>query len=199
MRWFYTLMYMLTRIVLWPFFPIYSPDRNKIPEGGAIICANHSHAVDPFLVAYACGRRDWIHVMAKKELFVPVLGWMLKTAGIFPVSRGESDIGAIRTAITYLKNGDKILMFPEGTRVSEGESVAAKTGAVRLAAKLDVPIVPVYVPREKRLFRRLRISIGEPYLTGKVKNTELTEQCETLMQKIYELAPRRVAADNSRT
>lgn len=68
--------------------------------------------------------------MAKIQLMrVPVIGWLLGKAGIFGVDRGHADMHAAKTALRCLKEGHKLLIFPEGTRVEEGENVDAKAGA----------------------------------------------------------------------
>ena len=80
------------------------------------------------------------------------------------VERGKADIGAVKAAMKYLKNGQQILIFPEGTRVSEEESAAAKGGVSMLSVRTASPIVPIYLDSEKHLFRRVHIVFGEPYV-----------------------------------
>ena len=163
--------------------------REKIPEGAAIICANHSSMTDPVLIAFAFGRGHYIHFMAKKELMTtPVVGFVLRNIDAFPVDRGANDTQSVRTAMRYLKMGEKILMFPEGTRVSEDEAVAAKTGAVRLASRLNVPIIPVHIPRRKGLFSRPNIGIGDPICIEKPEDGDYTEITENLMRSINTMA-----------
>ena len=164
MRFFYNLLW----CIVWPFFNLVHPvrhiGREHIPEGGAVVCGNHSSLGDPLCVTFAMGRRHQLRAMAKIELMrVPVLGWLLGKAGIFGVDRGKADVGAIKTAIRFLKSRDKVLLFPEGTRVRDGEDSSAKTGAAMLAIRTGVPILPVYIPEKKRLFRSITVVIGEPY------------------------------------
>ena len=162
----------------------------NIPEGGAIVCANHSHFTDPIFAAVAVGRKNWMHFMGKAELFKnPILKWVFERLGAFAVNRGENDLTAIKTTMKYLKNGEKVFIFPEGTRVDADDAVAAKTGAVRLAGKLNVPIVPVYIPRKKKLFRRNDIVIGKPYYVGKVTHDNADALSAELMQQIAALKP----------
>ncbi len=70
---------------------------------------------------------------------------------------------AVKTALKLLKDGDKLLMFPEGTRVRQGEDVSVKTGAAMFATRTGVPLLPVYIQRKKRLFARNAVVIGQPY------------------------------------
>ena len=127
MRFYYNLLY---RIV-WPFFclvhPIRSIGRENIPEGGAVFCANHSALADPLMVCFAATLRWHIRPMAKIELSrVPLVGWLLGKAGVIYVDRGHADVKAVKEALTCLKAGGKMLVFPEGTRVHDGEDVSAK-------------------------------------------------------------------------
>lgn len=183
-------------LIIWPVFRILLPNRTigreHIPEGGALYCANHTRLNDPFYVVYALGWPHQIHIMAKEELLeIPVIGYILKKAGIFGVQRGKSDVGAIRTAMKYLKGGEQLLMFPEGTRHQDGEVGDAKTGAAMLSLRCGVPIVPVYVPPEKKWFRRTPVVIGEPYyphVEGKKGTTEEYRAiAEDLMARIEAL------------
>ncbi len=141
--------------------------RENVPEGAAVMCANHSAMLDPIFMCAACGiRENWLF-MAKAELLkVPVLGWLLKKIGVIPVNRGATDISTIRDAIDALKGGKKVMIFPQGTRVREGEDdVAAKTGAAMIASRAKAPLVPVYISTNKKLFGKVIISFGTPILT----------------------------------
>ena len=189
-------LYRFLYAVIYPFFlllyPIKVVGRENIPEGGAVICPNHTRAIDPFFVVFAFRRKHIMRVMAKIELLrIPALGWLLRNLGVFGVDRGSADIGAVKTALRYLKEGQKLLMFPEGTRVSEGESVEAKTGAAMFATRTGVPIVPVYIAARKRLFRRNLVSIGKPFepqFEGRKATTEeLRAIADELMERIYAL------------
>lgn len=163
--WYRTLYY-----IIYPFFNLFHPSRavglEHLPQGGALICPNHTKASDPFFVVFAFGLKNRICAMAKAEVMrVPVVGWVLSKAGVFGIDRGKADVGAIKTAMKRLKAGEKLVLFPEGTRVKEGEEEdhEAKHGAAMLALRTGVPIVPVYIPRKKNWFRPTTVVIGEPY------------------------------------
>ena len=139
-------------------------NKQNRPEGGALLCANHTRTNDPLFIAYALGWHYQIHVMAKEEIrHWPFIGWVLKHGGIFGVKRGKADVAAIKTAMKYLKDGELLLMFPEGTRHQDGEFGDAKTGAAMLALRTGVPIVPIYLPAEKKWFRWNPVVFGEAY------------------------------------
>lgn len=146
--------------------------RENIPPGGAVLCGNHSSNFDPIFMAYAFKSTTQIHYMAKAELFkVPILGRILRAIGIFPVERGKQDVSAIKTAMKHLKNGEKLGIFPEGHRIKDENNTDAKTGAVLLATRTSMPIVPVYIAREKKWYRRVPVIIGEPYYVPLDKKT----------------------------
>ena len=123
--------------------------------------------------------------MAKIELSrVPVVGWLLGKAGIIFVDRGHADVHAVKEALMWLKQGGKMLVFPEGTRVHEGQNVEAKGGAALFATRTGVPIVPVYVSRKKYWFRRSPVIIGKP-ITPKIAGRKATsEELEQIMDGV---------------
>lgn len=181
----YCILYVF-KIIL---YPLVYTGRENIPEGPAMVCANHSSNADPILISYAVGLKNMMHFMAKIELFrIPLLGRILTAMGSFAVDRGNNDMVAVRTAMRYLKSGEKVMIFPEGTRVRESDAVAGKAGAVRLALRLRVPIVPVYITSNKRLFRKTYVNIGKPYYIDPSKTSEDSDELAAeLMRKIYEL------------
>ena len=115
--------------------------------------------------------------MAKAELIrVPVIGWRLSKAGVFGVDRGKADVGAIKQAMKFLKGGEKVLLFPEGTRIKDGGAGEAKTGAAMLAVRCGVPILPVYISEKKKWFGRTPVIIGEPYYPVTAGRRATTEE-----------------------
>jgi len=172
------------------FYPYRLTGDAALPEGAAVVCANHSSFIDPFLVAIVFGHKNYMRFMGKVELFnTPFIGWLCRKLGGIPVDRDGSDIEAFRASVEVLKTGNKLMLFPEGTRVSTDDAVAAKTGAVRLAARHDAKIIPVYISREKHLFRKFDVCIGEAYTLGKIKRSEYAAAAEELMDKIAAMNP----------
>ena len=143
--------YKLFYAIVWPFVMLFYPmkfiGKENIPKGGALVCANHSSAVDPFFLAFGLGRNRQIRAMAKESLMeMFFVGKILKLIGTFGVRRGASDIHAVKYALEELKKGEYVVLFPEGTRVSSREEGEPKTGAAMLACRTGVNVLPVYIP-----------------------------------------------------
>lgn len=160
----------------------------NVPEGGAVICANHVHASDPFYIIHSIPRRHKTWVMAKEEISRwPVVGPLLVWSEfIIFVKRGKADIGAVKTALKALKGGEKLLIFPEGTRNDElGEG---KTGAAMMAIRTGVPILPVHISADRRFFHPIKIRFGQPYMPftedRKANAEDYQVATDALMEKI---------------
>lgn len=157
-----------------------------------LLCANHSSAVDPILLICAMRQDFPLRIMAKKQLMkIPVVGAFLRAIGVFGVDRGNSDIAAVKTSIQSLRDGWNLLVFPEGTRVKEPGSVDVKGGVGMMAIRSGVPLVPVFIGRDKRLFHRVSIIIGKPYdpvYTGRKGTAEdYQSNAEEIMRRAYAL------------
>lgn len=173
-------------------YPLDVQGIENLTDEAVVLCPNHSSALDPVLLAASLRYDVPLRIMAKKQLLdVPVVGWFLGKMGAFGVDRGNSDIGAIKTAIRSLREGYKLMIFPEGTRVKEGEAVDAKGGAAMIAIRSGVRMQPVYIATKKRMFRKTKIVFGpvyEPAYTGK-KGTaeEYQANVEEIMRQVKEL------------
>ena len=169
--------------------------RENIPKGSVVICANHAHGNDPFYIVYSFPFWDKIRIMAKEEIrHLPVVGRLLDFLGIaIWVKRGKSDMGALKLSMKTLKKGEKLLIFPEGTRHDEiGEG---KTGAALMAIRAKVPVLPVYIDPERRHFHRVKVYFGKPFqpFTEERKPTAEDYQAatEVIMDKIKEIRDHR--------
>ena len=166
--------------------------RENIPEGPCVICSNHKGLADPLWTLLALREPKMIRIMAKDELFhVPVLKHILKWGGVICVKRGEADLSAVRDSFRALKNGEKLLIYPEGTRVHDGEHLEGKTGAVMLANRAHCPILPMYIKRRRFPFSSMKVVLGKTY-EPKSENRhptaeELHRLTDEMMDKIYTL------------
>lgn len=190
---FYKIIYAVLWVLAKILYPWEAVGKENLPEtGGVVLCGNHTSFLDPIHVLLGATRKRQIRVMAKAELFkIPVLNWILKGIEMIPVKRGMSDVGAIKEGLRVLKNGEPLLIFPEGTRVKEGETAAAHPGAIVLAARAGVPVVPTYIETKKRLFRKTKVIFGEAYelqyAGRKPTHQESQHLTEELMSRIRAL------------
>ena len=136
-------------------------------SGGMVVAANHISFWDPPLIGSVITRE--IHFLAKEELFAtPVLGPLIRSVNAIPIRRGAADLKGLTRAIEALKLGGAVLLFPEGSRMRDGELHPARPGVGLMAVNADVPIVPCYIsgsnPTAAWLTRkeRARIDFGSP-------------------------------------
>lgn len=152
---------------------------NIPPSGGLILAANHSSYWDPVVCGCMINRR--IYFMAKAELFrIPVLKAVITAWGTFPVHREKMDREAIRTALSHLKAGRVVGMFPEGTRSEDGELQKPYYGVALVALKGGVPILPVALIGTRGVFGKVRVRVGKPLdfpeYAGKKPSKEALEE-----------------------
>ena len=186
----YRLVYSLLRPIGWLLYPQQFVGRENVPEGAAIFCAPHSNIADPILISFALGRKTYVHHLAKAESKSTFLfGWLMRKAGSIFVKRGERDIDSFKKCMRVLKAGEKLIVFPEGTRVHGDAVVKPKSGVIHMAARLHVPIVPVYLPRDKKLFHRVPTVIGKPYYPEVTDHGDYDRLSEELMERIWALKP----------
>lgn len=149
-----------------------SHNSENVPrKGGVILAPNHVSFIDPPAVGSGINFRS-VHFMAKIELFkIPVLGFLIRAVGAFPVKQHTADRAAIRQALDYLKKGELVCIFPEGTRSPDGKLTEAQPGLGMVALKARVPVVPAaligtdkMLPRHSIFFHfaKVRIVYGKP-------------------------------------
>jgi 1-acyl-sn-glycerol-3-phosphate acyltransferase len=142
----------------------------KVP-GGALLACNHASFFDPPLVGLAF--EEEIHFLARKSLMSNRLadavyrGW-----NTIPVDQDKPDMSGLKTVIRRLKSGNKVLIFPEGSRTLNGELLPAEPGTGLIVAKAGVPVIPMRLfgtrealPRGAAFPRPSQITlvIGEPW------------------------------------
>ncbi len=158
-------------------------------EGPYIICGNHTVFADPIFLCAATSKQQ-PHFMAKKELFrVPLLGWLIKGLGAFPVDRGGLDVSAIKKSIAMLKEGKCVGIFPQGHRnvgVNPRET-EIHNGIGMIASRTRATVLPCYLCMKDYKYkpgRRLDIVIGQPMpyeeysagLSGTAEYSAITEK-----------------------
>ena len=159
-------------------------------EGPLIFCGNHRTYLDPPLMV-ATAKRD-MKFLAKEELYnnklLAFLGWVFEA---IPVKRDEKDVSAIKTSLKFLKSGQCIALFPEGTRngLEKGEKV--KDGVAFFAVRSGAKVVPCGIKGGTKEHKKVTITYGRPLDYSEYKGTKdkekLEEITEEIMDKIIEL------------
>lgn len=188
---FYAFIKFVFKFVLLVLFRIKTVGKDRVIEGGTILAVNHKSNWDPLAIWATCPRR--LAYMAKSELFkFKPFGALLKAVGVFPVHRGKGDIGAVKTALSILKQEKPMVIFPEGRRVKEGERCEIKPGVTMLATHAKVPVIPVRICGKYRLFHRITVIYGEPIFLDEYYGEKLTVEkmqslSQSIMQQVYSL------------
>ncbi|MGB0370693.1 MAG: lysophospholipid acyltransferase family protein [Opitutales bacterium] len=113
-------------------------------EGGFLLAANHASFFDP--PAIGCPLPRQICYFARKTLFKGFFAWLLPRLKTIPVDRdGDSDVSALKRVFKELKNGEGLILFPEGTRTEDGELQEAQRGVGMIACRSQVPVIPVRI------------------------------------------------------
>ncbi|MDJ0844814.1 lysophospholipid acyltransferase family protein [Crocosphaera sp.] len=164
-----------------------------------VVVSNHASYFDPPLLSCCMGRP--VAFMAKEELFeVPLLREGIRLYGAYPVKRGSGDRGAIRSALTALKEGWLVGIFLQGTRTVDGRIDDPKLGAAMIAAKAKVPLLPVSlwgtenilkqgspIPRPVPLTIRIGEVIAPPESNKRPALEKVTQQCATVINQLHDL------------
>ena len=173
--------------------------REKVPRSGAAIAvSNHASYFDPPILSNGIGRP--VAFMAKEELFrVPILKTGIRLYGAYPVNRAGSDRTAIRSAIKVIQSGWITGIFLEGTRTEDGRIATPKLGAALIAAKTQVPLIPVSLwgtekivagsslPRPVPVTIRIGDVIDPPRSTKKEELIAITEKCTSIINSMLDL------------
>ena len=188
-------LYLVAGSLSWPvvkgLYRLRARGLEHIPEGGFVLAANHTSNFDPWPLGIPFLPRRQLRFMAKAELFNPILAPILRAGGAFKVRRGEGDVEAMRTAAELAREGEIVVMFPEGTRRKKGLrkkfSARPHTGAARIARDAGVPLVPAAVKGTDRLARLgpLRVAYGPPVEVS-ADTRETTERLMAEIERLYE-------------
>jgi 1-acyl-sn-glycerol-3-phosphate acyltransferase len=166
----------------------------NLPKGGYILVANHVNYLDPLAFAYAVyiHLKRTPHYLAKEPLFrIPIIGSLLPKLGQIPVYRGgKSNDQPLKAAVEFLKAGQVVVVFPEGTLTRDPNQwpMRGKSGAIRLAIELGLPIVPAghwgiekilgtYTKRFRpNPFHTVNVKIGKPMTFPELQREGVSSQ-----------------------
>jgi 1-acyl-sn-glycerol-3-phosphate acyltransferase len=145
MNFSYFIAWSLSRLLFATYFRWRVCNVERVPlDGPVILAANHASYLDPFLVGGGTHRA--INYLARDSLFRnPVSGWLLRSWNAVPVDRDGGGAAGLRAILGRLKAGGGIVLFPEGTRTSDGRLQPARAGVGLAVVKSECPVVPVRV------------------------------------------------------
>jgi 1-acyl-sn-glycerol-3-phosphate acyltransferase len=189
--WTYTFVRVILSLPTLLIYRVRAIGVENVPKQGALILApNHFSQMDHFFIGLYLRRK--VRFMAKSQMFgPPVLTYVYKHGGVFPVRRGHHDEEAIETARTILSQGEMLLVYAEGGRSRSGKLKEVKPGIGRIALESGAPVVPVaiqgseQVRRWKRLsFPKVTVRFGEP-LSFPVEQTSTRERQLEAAEQIF--------------
>ncbi len=185
------------RAVFYPIHALLYPFKlygyKKVGPGPYIYVGNHYCLWDVFFPAHTT--KDGIHYLAKESIMrAPILGSWAKKVGAIGAMRDGTDVHTLMDSMRVLKNGEKLSMFPEGTRNKTGgdEFLPFHGGAALLAVKTKTPVIPFVICEPPKLFRRTHVVFGEPieltqFYDRKLTPADYEAADELLKNKLYEL------------
>ncbi len=170
MRWVYWLGWMAFGAAFRTLFGMkVTGEENLISEGPVLVASNHQSFLDPPLIGNLY--KTEMAYLARKTLFVGLGAWVYPRWNAIPVDQDRPDMGSLKTIIRKLKEGERVLVFPEGERTLDGKIGKAAPGIGLVAVKSGAVIQPVRIsgarealPRGsgKICFARITVAIGKP-------------------------------------
>ena len=173
----------LVRLFSLTFFKFFHSFRtsgaDSLPPGPLILAPNHASYLDP--PATGCGLFRVTYYLARHTLFKPpIASWLLPSIGSIPVNQNSPGPSSLKNIFEVFKNKGTLVLFPEGQRTYDGNLRKAEPGIGMIAARANVPVVPVHIigsreamPRNGSWhpFRPIRVVYGKPMrFTGDPKN-----------------------------
>ena len=199
---FYSFVRAICWLILKIFWRMEIRGIENLPEsGGFIIASNHVSYLDPAVLVASLNRK--IYFITKKEVFKNTfISFLLKNMNAFSVDRDNVDMFAFKKAMNILREEKVLGIFPEGTRSSNGELQELKMGALKIAMKTGVPILPVGINGTHKIYPRgikfpilfkhkIIVKYGAPRHFNKLKSKDKIyqkQELNLLSKKIKELS-----------
>lgn len=180
-HWWYSISWLVMWCVSKIYFRFSYGGVEHVPrEGPIVVLCNHQSHLDPVLVGIACPRQ--LSFLARDTLFVGWFAWLIRSFDAIPINREGSGLGGIRATLGRLKQGDAVLLFPEGTRTPDGELQTLKPGFAPLVRRSGATIVPAALegpfaamPRGATLPRPMKIALQFGPPIGPEVSTDLQD------------------------
>lgn len=177
----------------WLLFPFKMYGFKKVPAGAYVYVGNHYCQWDAFYPAHTTW--EVLHYMAKQSLLEnALLKPFARGCGVIGAMRDGADVRTVVDSMKVLKNGEKLVIFPEGTRnkKSDEEFLPFHGGAALLAIKTKTPVLPFVICNRPKLFRMTHVVFGEPfefseYYGRKLTQADYDEADRKLVEHLYAL------------
>lgn len=192
-------LYWVAKSFFWVYFKIlyrvkiYGADR--IPNGCGILASNHASFLDPPFIAVSYPREAAF--LAKKRLFKNgFINFLFENMNVYPVGDDASNLHSFKVIMKLLAEDQKVIVFPEGFRSTDGNLLPLKTGVAMIAMRTDCPIIPVYIhgsyeawPRDKKFPQfgtKLACVFGSPLYPKDFKELDKKKAQEELTRVLSE-------------
>ena len=170
-------------------------DKLNRQDAPYILISNHQAAIDPFVLALPV-RRYEIRFIGKREIVGhKIVEWAVTQLHMIPVTRGATDMGAMRACMSTLKEGHVLGIFPEGTRHQPEMMQTVESGTGMIALRAGVPILPVYIHGKVRPFHVTHVYVGDPLDVSDIKaqgmsNDSIQQVCQRIRETFYAMRDR---------
>ena len=173
-----TFLYRFLRFCWWVYFKIFHrlkvvnrENFKLIADRGGLVASNHVSYYDPPLLAQI--PKDSLHFLARKTLWnTGWMAWLIPRLNAIPVDQENPDMTALKRIIRLIKDGERVVVFPEGQRSLSGEVLPGQPGVGLVLGKTKAPVLPVRIfgayeawPRERKRpkwFKKITLVVGKP-------------------------------------
>ena len=197
---YYRFWWAAARLFLLVFYRVRIYNERHVPmTGGAMLLANHQSHIDPPAIGSVVRRK--MNFLARKTLFKPPLSWHIAALDAIPLDQEGISLSGIKETLRRLRNGEAIVIFPEGSRTWDGEMQPLMPGFCLLARRCRVPLVPVGIAgayeawrrgtASPKLFGAIHIQFGPPLMpeeSAKYDDAQLLAEIDRRIRDCFEQA-----------
>lgn len=183
--------------VLFYRYRMYGTQHVKAVDGPLMVVSSHQSHFDPVIIGLGMVNRE-CYALARSTLFDnPLVGFIIRWFNAIPVERGEADRQAIKNCVEVLDSGRALMLFPEGTRTSDGKVKRFKPGVMLIQRKAKATVVPVAIagayiawPRSRKIprpFGKISVKFGEPIAHETLSQMKREEAMQMIEDRVREL------------